>query len=82
MTHWTQPIGDTPLNRTQRLAALDAHNAKLLARVARETGNTLPPRQAPGATAGGDQRALRGIPAIGRGVTGAITGTNPNRMPD
>jgi hypothetical protein len=81
VTHWTQPIGDTPLNRTQRLAALDAHNAKLLARVARETGQTLT-RQHPGATAGGDTRALRGIPAIGRGVTGAITGTNPNRIPD
>ena len=25
----------------------------------------------------GDPQALRGIPAIGRGVTGAITGTRP-----
>lgn len=25
----------------------------------------------------GDERALRGIPAIGRGVTGAIPGTRP-----
>lgn len=30
-----------------------------------------------GATAGGDNTRLRGIPAIGRGVTGAINGTNP-----
>ncbi len=29
------------------------------------------------ATAGGDQRKLRGIPAIARGVTGAINGTTP-----
>lgn len=29
------------------------------------------------ATAGGDQRRLRGIPAIARGVTGAINGTAP-----
>lgn len=29
------------------------------------------------ATAPGDQRKLRGIPAIGRGVTGAIPGTKP-----
>ncbi len=31
------------------------------------------------ATAGGDERRLRGIPAIGRGVTGAIPGTDPER---
>ena len=30
------------------------------------------------ATAGGDNRKLRGIPAIGRGVTGAINGTSPH----
>jgi hypothetical protein len=29
------------------------------------------------ATAGGDERALRGIPCIGRGVGGAIRGTQP-----
>jgi hypothetical protein len=28
-------------------------------------------------TAAGDQRKLRGIPAIGRGVTGAIPGSVP-----
>ena len=28
-------------------------------------------------TAGGDNQQLRGIPAIGRGVTGAINGTTP-----
>lgn len=33
-----------------------------------------------GATAGGDQRKLRGIPAIGRGVTGAIAGTVPHSV--
>ncbi len=27
--------------------------------------------------AGGDNQQLRGIPAIGRGVTGAINGTTP-----
>ena len=31
----------------------------------------------PGATAGGDERRLRGIPAIGRGCGGAIRGTRP-----
>jgi hypothetical protein len=29
-------------------------------------------------TAAGDTRKLRGIPAIGRGVTGAIQGTSPH----
>jgi hypothetical protein len=32
---------------------------------------------AAGATAGGDSRGLRGIPAIGRGCAGAIPGTSP-----
>ena len=31
------------------------------------------------ATLPGDARRLRGIPAIGRGVTGAIFGTRPER---
>lgn len=30
----------------------------------------------------GDARALRGIPAIGRSVGGAIPGTNPERVID
>ena len=33
-----------------------------------------------GATAGGDGRKLRGIPAIGRGVSGAIRGTSPHGL--
>lgn len=31
-------------------------------------------------TAAGDERKLRGIPAIGRGVTGAIPGTSPHSI--
>lgn len=31
-------------------------------------------------TAGGDEQKLRGIPAIGRGVTGAIPGTSPHSI--
>lgn len=47
-----------------------------LTRIAVEVGADLPPTlSAP--TAAGDQRRLRGIPAIGRGVAGAITGTRP-----
>lgn len=33
-----------------------------------------------GATAAGDERKLRGIPAIGRGVTGAIPNTVPHQL--
>ena len=32
-----------------------------------------------GATAPGDSRRLRGIPAVSRGTSGAITGTDPAR---
>jgi hypothetical protein len=35
------------------------------------------PSNAAGSTAGGDERRLRGLPAIGRGVRGAIAGTVP-----
>ncbi len=33
-----------------------------------------------GATAGGDERKLRGIPAIGRGVSGAVAGSSPHLL--
>jgi len=45
-------------------------------RIILETGEPTPTRIL-NATAGGDERRLRGIPAIGRGVAGAITGTRP-----
>lgn len=64
-------------------AELDAHNAKTLHRIAQETsGDTTPIRTAKGATAGGDERKLRGIPAIGRGVSGVIPGTSPHSIRD
>jgi hypothetical protein len=59
---------------------LDVHNAKTLARIARETSAESPVLQARGATAGGDERKLRGIPAIGRGVSGVIPGTSPHAI--
>ena len=66
------------VTRAQRLAELDAHNARMLIRIARETEVTdQPVTTTRGATAGGDERRLRGIPAIGRNVTGAIPGTRP-----
>lgn len=63
----------------QRNAELDAHNARRLIEIAHETETTdTPIATHRGATAGGDERRLRGIPVVGaRGVAGAITGTRP-----
>ena len=59
------------------LAAHEIHekNAQLIASIAREAEPSTPMR--PSATPAGDERRLRGIPAIGRGVGGAIPGTRP-----
>lgn len=48
-----------------------------LAAILLETGEEAPPKRVAGARSGGDERALRGLPAIGRGVGGAIPGTDP-----
>jgi len=57
-----------------RNAQLDAHNARLLARVAMETDDEPLAR---GATSGGDERRLRGLPCLARGVRGEVPGTRP-----
>lgn len=59
-----------------RNAELDAKNARMLLEFSREA-EPVTTVLARGATAGGDERRLRGIPAISRGVSGAIPGTNP-----
>jgi hypothetical protein len=60
---------------------LDVHNAQTLARITIETANSAghtsvsdEPRVL---SRLGDELQLRGIPAIGRGVQGAILGTRP-----
>lgn len=57
---------------------LRQHQATVLSdEISRALGDgnqATPPRKTP---AGGDPMALRGIPAIGRGASGAITGTRP-----
>ena len=35
------------------------------------------PTNMAGVTSGGDERRLRGLPCVGRGVSGAMHGTNP-----
>lgn len=62
----------------QKHADLDAHNARLIAQVARETGGNLTQeRERKVLSRLGDEQQLRGIPAVGRGVTGAINRTRP-----
>ena len=67
-----------PLPRAFRrqLAALDAEK---VGRIVREVGGADPGGVA-GVTAGGDERRLRGIPAVGRGCGGEIRGTPPDRL--
>jgi hypothetical protein len=48
-----------------------------LAKILLETGEAAPKSSA-GVTSGGDERRLRGLPAIGRGVSGAIRDTSPH----
>ena len=58
--------------RSQQQAEDERKLEKILAQTAK-----LEPSDAAGATSGGDERRLRGLPAIGRGVRGAISGTVP-----
>lgn len=55
----------------------DIEHARMLAKIVTDTGQALPERNY-GAKLPGDERALRGIPAIGRNVQGAIPGTRPD----
>ena len=51
-----------------------------LARILVEVGEPAPaPRAFRGVTSGGDERRLRGLPAISRGTSGAVAGTDPLR---
>lgn len=66
-----------------RNAQLDRHNARLLAQVALETGgHVAEEREQRVLSRLGDERQLRGIPAIGRGVAGAIPGSAPHLAAD
>lgn len=63
----------------ERNALLDAHNAELLVRIARDTEtsiDTIRPRHE--LTKPGDERAARGVPIQGYpGIGGHIAGTRP-----
>jgi hypothetical protein len=60
----------------RQLQALDEQR---LAAILLELGEEAPPAGWTGATAPGDRRRLRGIPAVSRGTSGAIAGTDPVR---
>lgn len=57
---------------------LEVEDRAKVGRIVAET-ETEPERQAAGATAGGDGRRLRGIPAVSRGTSGAVAGSDPVR---
>lgn len=59
----------------QKHADLDHHNAALLLRIAQETGDTPIDNQTLSLL--GDPDQLRGIPALARGISGAIHGSRP-----
>ncbi len=61
--------------RGHHAAQLHARHARMLVQLAQETGLALK-RQTRDATPV-DTRSLRGLPAVGRGIAGAIYGTNP-----
>ncbi len=64
-------LSDMPRSYRRQLQAQDRANVD---RAVNESG---PIEHTPGATAPGDSRKLRGIPAIGRNVRGAVPGTVP-----
>jgi hypothetical protein len=57
---------------------LQAEDERKLERILAEVVDE-EPSSAAGATSGGDSRRLRGIPAVGRGCSSTITGTDPLR---
>ena len=66
-----------PLPRAFR-ARQQAEDAAKLEKILKQTAEPEPSSTA-GATAAGDAARLRGIPAVGRGTSGAVRGTDPAR---
>lgn len=70
-------MGRRRIRTNHERETLDEAQAALIRHALQEADPTTPlHRHNP--TLGGDPRRLRGIPAIGRGVTGAIPGTRPH----
>lgn len=77
MNIWTTPLGNNPLIRAIRHHELTVQLEDQLHQIARDT-ETVPIVNSK-ATAAGDERKLRGIPALAYGVGGTIPGTDPLR---
>lgn len=74
---WTHPLGTNPLIRALRHHELNSQLEDQLHAIARETNTT--PIVNSKATAAGDARKLRGIPALSKGVGSTCPGTDPLR---
>lgn len=68
---------DIPQTRDVERARCDRANARLFGELSLSSGAALPKSKYVGTA--GDERTLRGIPAIGRNVSGHIPGTHPER---
>jgi hypothetical protein len=70
-------LGRVPAELLPRFtAAMEGiRDAERLGRILEEVGDA--PVAVGKATAGGDPRRLRGVPAVGRGVSGAVSGSQP-----
>ena len=71
--HLPQPL---PRAFRRQLQALDSEKG---ARIVREAGDEPEITSSAGATAPGDERRLRGIPAVSRHTSGAVFGSDPVR---
>ena len=67
----------TPIHSRFRRQTLDKQHADLVAKALKESGDRHLDEAKAIAKLPGDPYALRGIPMIGRGVGGTITGTHP-----
>jgi hypothetical protein len=72
----TAKLGDNPLILWARRRFEETELDRQVAEIAVETGGELPTQHST-VTAAGDPRKLRGIPAIGYGVGGAMANTQP-----
>lgn len=69
--------GEGPLEASRRLAEEHAEFRAKITRMWQDIDSSELVNTPSRATAAGDSRKLRGIPAIARGVSGAVPGTQP-----
>lgn len=80
MKHHDPIPTDGRLNRLIRRAAEHARNAELIAKLAPDPTKDAPKLKPNRYADPADTRTLRGIPAIGRGVSGTSPGTRPDAI--